>query len=549
MRNTVGWLLGVGLSLLGGGCLNAHTELAPASAGGNAWQELDSDHFRLITDLKERDAVNVLAEYEHTYQLLAEVSHVSSMVGSTAGLSFKTQSISFRSYDELQPFVPAQIVGQYRSELPNDIEAVPTILTSGTVSPFGRVTLAHELAHRFNHVALGAMPVWLNEGLAQYYSTIRGDVSSPVVGESDPDNVAAAGSVRHSPGDVVFQGELIPIQKLPKASQLLELDSEGFYAESGQNRVPLTYAARNTQSRNYVASWMLVHMLMHETSTYAEHFRGLLESPNGLSTGRALQDVVAGVDAAQLDRDFTAYLSKEIPWRQYHAKISPQPQLTNRALSDAEVLLWWARLDSFTGNEAARAGKRLADAERANRDDADVQFWLGRKAVLEGKLAEAGMAYEKAAQAAPERPDFWFALVALYENNAKSGVWPDHEQRLARALTHLSSSATSPMQLNLLATEALWENDAKRGTELAERARTAGPDCWQCWHTAAAAAAMSGDIRQATKAEQTALARAPEDLTPQALRVLQDAVALYERATHRQNSDERVLLPVLFVPQ
>ncbi len=546
MRSTVGW--GLGLCLLGVGCLSAHTELAPASAGGNAWQELDSDHFRLVTDLKERDAVNVLAEYEHVYELLVTATHVSEAGGPSAAPSFKTQSIVFRTYDELQPFVPAQIVGQYRNSLPNDIEGVPTILASGTVSPFGRVTLAHELAHRFNHVALGTMPVWLNEGLAQYYSTIRGDLANPVVGESDPDNVAAAGGVRHSPGDVVFQGGLIHVDALPKASSLLGLDSEGFYAESGQNRVPLTYEAKNTQSRNYAASWMLVHMLLHEQTGYAVRFRELLEKPDGLGTGQALQGVLQGVDASRLDRDFHAYLLKDIPWRQFHAGLSPRPQLTNRGLSDAEVLLWWARLDSFTGDDSARAGRRLTDAQKANQTDPDVQFWLGRKAAREGNFVEAAESYEHAAQAAPDRPDFLLGLVTVYGSNGSKNAWPDRQQRLEQTLTRLSPLATSALQLNALAMQALFAHDAAKAAELAERARRAGPDCWECWHTAAAAAAAVGDARHSVDFEHTALARAPEDLNVSALRVLQDAVRLYEHLARSHDAAPRLTLPPLFMP-
>ncbi len=549
MRNTAGRLSGVGFCLFLCGCLNAHTELAPASAGGNAWQELDSDHFRVVTDLKERDAVNVLAEYEHVYDLLVAATHVSEAGGSTAEPSFETQSIVFRTYDELQPFVPAQIVGQYRSVLPNDIEGVPTILASGTVSPFGRVTLAHELAHRFNHVALGTMPVWLNEGLAQYYSTIRGDVAHPVVGESDPDNVAASGSVRHSPGDMVFQGELIHAAALPKASQLLGLDSDGFYAESGQNRVPLTYEAKNTQTRNYAASWMLVHMLLHEQTDYAVRFRELLEAPDGLGTGQALQGVLENVDASRLDRDFHAYLQKDIPWRQYHAGLSPRPRLTNRGLSDAEVLLWWARLDSFTGDDSARATKRLNDAQKANQADADVQFWLGRKAARDGNFVAAAESYEHAAQAAPDRPEFLLGLVTVYESNATKSVWPDRQQRLDQALARLSPIAASPMQFNVLAMQALFAHDAAKAAQLAERARHVGPDCWQCWHTAAAAAAVGGDTRHSVEFEHVALARAPEDLSVSALRVLQDALRFYERIAHKTDAAERLTLPPLFMPE
>jgi hypothetical protein len=117
------------------GCLGGHPELAPASAGGNAWSELKTDHFRIVTDLKERDAVNVLAEYEHVYELLVSATHLSGAQGSLQAPSFETQAVVFRDYEELHPFVPAQMVGTYQPSLPNEIEGVPTILASGTLSP------------------------------------------------------------------------------------------------------------------------------------------------------------------------------------------------------------------------------------------------------------------------------------------------------------------------------------------------------------------------------------------------------------------------------
>jgi hypothetical protein len=64
-----------------------------------------------------------------------------------------------------------------------------------------------------------------------------------------------------------------------------------------------------------------------------------------------------------------------------------------RPLADSEVLTWWARLDAFNGDMAIRAEKHLADAQRANAQDADVWFWLGRQAALKGFIAgDAGRA-------------------------------------------------------------------------------------------------------------------------------------------------------------
>jgi len=130
----------------------------------------------------------VVAEYEHVCQLLAKATFPNA-----APPDFLTQGVAFRTFDGLRPYVPAQAGGVYEWSLPDDVEHTPTMLVFGTLSPFGRTLFAHELAHRFNRVSLGAMPVWLNEGLAEYYSTIRGDVSNPIVGESDPENVVGLG--------------------------------------------------------------------------------------------------------------------------------------------------------------------------------------------------------------------------------------------------------------------------------------------------------------------------------------------------------------------
>ena len=53
------------------GCLG-NQEIAAPSAGGGSWVELRSEHFSLVTDLSQRDAANVISEYEHVYRLLEQ---------------------------------------------------------------------------------------------------------------------------------------------------------------------------------------------------------------------------------------------------------------------------------------------------------------------------------------------------------------------------------------------------------------------------------------------------------------------------------------------
>ncbi len=356
------------------GCLGNTETLRTPTAGGDPWHELHSEHFSLSSDLNERDAVTVLAEYEHVYDLLAEVI----MHGGYLP-PFETQALVFRTENELRPFIPPNMGGVYMPHLPNEPQGPPTLLVFGTLSPFGRTLFAHELTHRFNFVALGEMSTWLNEGLAEYYSTVRGEISAPVVGESDPMNAVAAGSVRGSVGDVVYQGLLLRASSLPAASELVRMDRTAFYGKSFDGEGPSSYEEEQRQQRNYAASWMLVHLLMHASTDYAARFRELLAKPDHRSTGSELDALLMGVPAARLDRDFAAHLQETIPWREAHLSPRKPPEgYQVRTLKDAELLTLWARLDDFDGPNAARAGKRLRDAAQFAPGDAQAEQWLAR---------------------------------------------------------------------------------------------------------------------------------------------------------------------------
>ncbi|HXK18910.1 MAG TPA: hypothetical protein VNG33_13960, partial [Polyangiaceae bacterium] len=159
------WLL-LGLAALS--CLKQGSTSAVQS--GEPWVELRSQHFKVVSDLGEEQANRVIGDFEETYDLLGKV-----VFGSSALPAFETNALIFERFQDLSQFVGDGFGGQYEPWLPNDVEPAPTVLASGTLSPFARLVFAHELTHRFNHVALGPTPTWLNEGLADYYSTIRGE--------------------------------------------------------------------------------------------------------------------------------------------------------------------------------------------------------------------------------------------------------------------------------------------------------------------------------------------------------------------------------------
>ena len=84
--------------------------------------------------------------------------------------------------------------GFHAPGLPLDIERQPTIVVAGDMKESARRTFVHEEVHELMHRAFGNTPTWLNEGLADYFSTLRIDGDRVLLGEVVPGRVMPARS-------------------------------------------------------------------------------------------------------------------------------------------------------------------------------------------------------------------------------------------------------------------------------------------------------------------------------------------------------------------
>lgn len=522
--------------------------LTPPSQGGNGWTELNSAQFRLVSDLNEQDAGKVIANLEETYRLLG-----SAVFKDAAVPSFRTNALIFRSPTDLRQFVGDGVGGQYLAWLHNDLEPAPTVLAWGSLSPFARLLFAHELTHRFNHVALGTTPPWLNEGLADYYSTIRanpdGDAHEPITGEIDPRYMCTPDGL----GDLMcYQYERIARSRLPRASQIIEFDRQAFYADTKDERGVIPWEQKRQRTSHYAVSWLLVHLLMHADLPYAERFRRVLAEPPSTGKGRDLAQVVSSVPARVLDQDFDAYLAKRIPWRQHHARQPPLPNgLERRTLSDGEVLVWWARLDPFRGPAAGRAKRHLQQATQlAGEGDGAPWFWLGRYAALRQQPEDAETKYRRALEIEPGNPSYLYGLLVLYWGDREGQKWEAaaRSPQVAETVAALARTATSASQLNAVAAHQLFSKDLDAALASSEAACLAASDCWPCFHNRAAALFASGDAAEAARTQAQALDRLPEG-APQAMAdVLSQALAYYLAASADTDSVAGRPAPGLFAP-
>ena len=314
--------------------------LEPPSKGGPPWLELRSERFQMLTDLGRRDAEYVIAELDRVYELLATVTGY--------GLhkeALETRVFVFRTYDELQKFIPSRSGGMFTNALVSDEGTrVPTLLIHGGFEDYSRTMFAHELSHRFMRNVIGAGRPWLHEGLAQYFSTVHGTPEEPVVGDRDRDNVAAAGTPWSAPGYVVYIGQQLLVSSLPAASRVIALESPDFYGQEDEGQ--LSWETSERTKRNYFVAWALVHMLLHENHDYASEVQRILANApsTGGRGGDEMQGIVESVDPARLNGDLIDYLGKPGRVRQRKEPPAKVPALQVRDLPEPEILEYWALL-------------------------------------------------------------------------------------------------------------------------------------------------------------------------------------------------------------
>ncbi len=532
----------MGLVVLTAACGNP--PLTPPSKGGEPWVELESEHFTLVSDLSDKDANRVIGGFEEMYAQLGSVIFAAGEVP-----SFHTDAIVFRSHYDAKQFLGDDVGAAYSSSLANDLEPTPTVIASGSLSPLARITFAHELTHRFNNVALGWMPLWLNEGLAQYYSTIRAEDGKPVLGETDPRFMCAAGSTRQSVGDIVCNYQILKGRTLPKASELVRFDRAEFYADQADANGLLSFEQKEKRARHYGAAWLLVHMLMNEKLEYADLFRAKLAGNPSANKGEALNELITDVPPGQLDSDFQAYLQKAIPWRQHHASPpAPLAKLKRRELPEHELFVWWARLDPFGGDKWARALQHLEAAKKASpAQDGRALFWLGRHAVLRKDSRQGAERYNEALAREPANPQYLFGLLDLYWNEQ---AWADaaRDEKVIKLIAELAKTARSARQHNAVAAHRLFSGDVGGALTSSAEACKLGPDCAPCFHNRAAALFASGSVQEAVQAELDAINRLPESSAGSFAALFAQALDFYQRAARDPASVDGAPRPGLIAP-
>jgi TPR repeat protein len=459
---------------------------APLGQAADAWVEVRSPSFTVVSDGSENDARRVLLQFERVRALLQEV-----WAGARVDTARPVTILAARDEGGLRSLLPAswEKKGAFRPAgvflrtpdrnwvaLRMD---VARFRESDKTWDNPYLVIFHEYVHLVLHLNFESLPVWLNEGLAEFWA-------STII-----------------EGDRVYEGRHVPYhletlrQRTPLSLADLFAVTEGSPAYSEENRATLFYAE----------CWALVHYLALGSDArrgQMDRYVALLQA--GRPAGDAAREAFGDLEA--LDRELQAYVRRPVfsyRRRMVRLEVKENPGAVRR-LSEAERLALHAGFHVATGRAAeARdlAGRALGlDPGLATAHEA-----LGLLAWREGRSDEAREVLAKATSL-PGASEFAHYLYGHLLWESLTG---------AEGRERVEASFTRAVELNpsfAAAYASLAQVMADRGAPLADTlplaVRAARLEPGEIEHTLIALrlAARGGEWRESRARAEALLARA-----------------------------------------
>jgi hypothetical protein len=391
--------------------------LAPSGHTGaskDVWTRVRSRNFVLVGSASEKEIRQVALRLEQFREASARLfikANISSPVPTTV--------VVFKSDAAYHPFQPnPNTAGYFQSG--SDVNYITlTTETRSEQSPFG--VIFHEFTHLLVNNTWGNVPVWLNEGLAEYYSTfaIRDD-QRVVLGRPIAAHVA-----------LLRDNKLFSLRKLFKADQRSayynEIDKQGlFYAES----------------------WAFVHYLIlgrnGQRLSQLAKFLELLDSNVPLE--RAFEQAFqTSIDA--MERELESYIehySSPVISGRLEIQLGSGTEMQSAPISEAEVQAYLG--DLLLHSNRVDAEGYLQKALTLDPQLGTANASLGMLRLRQGKIDEARRRLEDAVAADSQNYliHYYYAFVLSREGMDENQTVIAYPPEIA---THIRAELQQAMEL------------------------------------------------------------------------------------------------------
>jgi tetratricopeptide (TPR) repeat protein len=261
--------------------MTAVIALAPApGAAASKWMRMHTAHFELVGDVGQSALARVGVRFEQFREtfgaLFPNIRHAAAPV----------VIVVFRSKRAYEPFMPLfngkrVDVGGYFLSRPGQIYITMTL--DGSDEDW-RI-IFHEYTHLLVGASLAEVPVWFNEGLAEYYSTFQAESNG------------RKGSIGRVIENHIFQlrERFIPLRELMAVRHDSPLYNEG-----------------DRRSIFYAESWALLHYFMVGKPERMPQLVKYLERYSAGASSEVAFREAFGSDEAVLERELRMYVAKSI---------------------------------------------------------------------------------------------------------------------------------------------------------------------------------------------------------------------------------------------
>jgi tetratricopeptide (TPR) repeat protein len=439
------------------------------------WTRLRTANFQFIGDAPAGQIREVAEKLEQFREVM-----VRALPGATTVTPVPTIVVVFSSDRALTPVKPlfrgntTDVSGYFQAG-----EDLNYIALNGEYIDIALLTIFHEYAHVLVTNTLGRAPVWLSEGLAEFYDVMQGleGGKTVVIGRAPAQHV-----------ELLKSSTLMPIK------QLLAIDHDSPVYNEGSRRGVF-----------YAESWALTHYLTlgnRERTPQLSKYLAAVKS--GADPAGAFTDAF-GPDLAVLDRELFQYV-RQVAFPalrlQFNQKITGEAE-RGTTMDDIEADVYVADLQARIGRE--QEGRARLQAVLARKPDiARASTALGLIDFRARRFKEALPALERAAGQAPQdafvQTAFGRGLVAIVnetpEIEAKRPALQKARDALSRAV---EIDATSAYAAGVLGYILLAEGkDIPRAVAMLERASQLAPSREQYRLLLAQALIEQGELKRAT---------------------------------------------------
>jgi tetratricopeptide (TPR) repeat protein len=347
------------------------------------WIELRTADFTIYSNAGERKAREIGEDLERLHDALAQLSP-----GLVLSSPVPTSIFVFKDAFSFQPYVRSynsKVVDKGGYFLGRQLGNYVAI--NADQHGQERELIYHEYIHYLLRNNVATLPLWLHEGLAEYYSTLEVNQGEARLGLAPAQHV-----------QWLRQHSLIPLATIFAVDEHSPEYNEwsrtgGFYAES----------------------WLLVHYLISGNPARRREAAELLRLAQAGTPAERLFAAAFGADPAALEAELRPYVQK---YSFYTARLPLRPEanlaMTARPMPWPETL---SRLGDLLGHLsddhlalAAEHFRAALAAQPAPADQASALAGLGQLAERAGKAAEARAFYEQAAPLAPADPTVQYLL-------------------------------------------------------------------------------------------------------------------------------------------